>query len=172
MADPFVGEIKINAYRFAPRGWSTCDGQILTINQNSALYSLLGTYYGGDGKANFALPDMRGRVPMGYGIGSTGSVYNVGNNGGQENVQLTISTMPQHNHTGYGVNIAATKPTPNSFMYAQPSSVQIYATPTALTPLHPSSVSSSGSGQGHNNMQPSLVLNFCIALTGYYPPRQ
>ncbi len=174
MADPFVGEIKINAFGFAPRGWSTCDGQTLTIQQNTALYSLLGIYYGGDGKTNFCLPDLRGRTPVHFGVNQkTGRVYNVGAVAGAESVALTISTIPQHNHTCYGIAAAATKPLPSGNFLAQSASPTIYVSPPgALTPLHPSTVTSAGSGEAHNNMQPSLVLNFCIALQGYYPPRQ
>ena len=174
MADPFVGEIKINAFGFAPRGWSTCDGQVMTIQQNSALYALLGTYYGGDGKANFCLPDLRGRTPVHFGVPSYqyGTTYNIGNAAGAETVALTISTMPNHNHPCYGVGVTANKTPPTGNFYAQPSMNIYVSPPSRLTSLHPSTVSGAGTGQAHNNMQPSLTLNFCIATVGYFPPRQ
>lgn len=172
MADPFVGEIKINAFGFAPRGWSTCDGQVMTMNQNAALYALLGTYYGGDGKTTFCLPDLRGRTPVHFGVSPSGTTYNIGTAAGAETVTIAISTMPNHNHQCFGVAVAANKAPPTGNFYAQPS-VNIYVSPpSALTPLHPSTVSSAGGGQAHNNMQPSLTLNFCIATVGYFPPRQ
>lgn len=172
MADPFVGEIKINAFGFAPKGWSACDGQLLTISQNQALASLLRTYYGGNGQTTFALPDLRGRTPIHFGVSPQGTAYNMGSAVGQENVSVTISTMPQHNHPCYGIAAAGTKSSPNGNFYAQSSSPSIYVAPSALTPLHPSTVSNAGGSQAHNNMQPSLSLNFCIAMVGIYPPRQ
>lgn len=173
MADPFVGEIKINAFGFAPKGWSMCDGQTLTVQQNQALFSLLGIYYGGNGSTTFCLPDLRGRTPIHYGVSPQGTAYNLGTAAGAETVQVSISSMPTHNHPCYGIAATATKPGPSGNYLAQSSTPSIYVSPpSALTPLHPSTVSSSGGSQAHNNMQPSLALNFCIAMVGYYPPRQ
>lgn len=172
--DPFLGEIRINAFDFAPHGYATCDGQLLNISQNQALFSLLNFRFGGNGSTIFALPDMRGRVPIQKGRGAGLSPYAVGNAGGAENVALTISEMPTHTHTAQAVSGAQAdgKGPLNNFYGQTNPSLNIYAQPgTQVTALHPATVSTAGSSQGHNNMQPFLVLNFCIALTGIYPPR-
>lgn len=176
MADPFVGEIRINSFNFAPKGWATCDGQVMQIQQNAALYSLLGVYYGGDGKATFQLPDLRGRTPIGYGVSSTHTTYNMGNKGGAETVSLAANQIPRHQHEWNAVTAAANKALPTSFLYAtSPAPIKIYSAPSpasSATTISPKTIASTGGGAGHNNMQPFLAVNFCIALVGYYPPRQ
>jgi microcystin-dependent protein len=182
LAEPFVGEIKLNAFNYAPQDWAQCNGQILQATQNAALFSLLGNRFGGNGSTTFALPDFRGRVPIMFGQGSGLSAYQIGNSGGSETVALTVSQMPAHNHDAQGVSAPGNTAPPSNNFFATtpttPANLQIYATrpaqpaPGQLTTLHSSTIGNTGSGAGHNNMQPFLVLNFCIALVGYYPPRQ
>ncbi|MBS1157641.1 MAG: hypothetical protein H6R15_60 [Proteobacteria bacterium] len=180
MADPFVGQIGTFGFDFAPRGWSFCNGTTLLINQNQALYSLLGIQFGGNGTSNFNLPDLRGRVPVHIGTAAPPLVsYNQGNTGGAEMVQLDATTMPAHSHTVSASNdIASAKLPPTTaglpFYFAQVASggQPIYgATPTTLVAMGPLTISNTGSGAGHQNMQPSLAINFCIALLGSYPSR-
>lgn len=176
MTDPFVGEIRINAFNYAPKSWALCDGQKMTIQQNAALYSLIGAYFGGDRSTYFNLPDLRGRVPVGYATRSVAaglSTYNMGKNGGLESVALTVNQTPFHDHEWQAVTTPGDSKVPTGNFYAQtPAGVNIYTTPAA-TPvaLHPKVMSDVGGGAGHNTMQPFAVLSFCIALLGYYPPR-
>lgn len=164
MAEPFVGEIKLLSYPFAPRGWAFCDGQLLPINQNQALFSILGTTYGGDGRTTFALPDLRGRAPV-----HVGSSITLGQSGGEEHHTLTINEMPQHTHFAKATNNPATTKiatgnvwgTTNTNMYAQ----------QANTTMSAEALTNSGGSQPHNNMQPFTVLNYCIAIYGIYPSR-
>jgi microcystin-dependent protein len=164
MSEPFLAEIRIVGFNFAPRGWAQCDGQILPINQHQALYSLLGTTYGGDGRTSFALPDLRGRAPKHVGEGVT-----QGQKGGLETVALTAAQMPEHEHEARASQAAGDTPVPTGNVLA--SADNLYGEPTNLTALRSGSVANVGGGQGHENMQPYLALNFCIALQGLFPPR-
>ncbi|RUT83413.1 MULTISPECIES: tail fiber protein [unclassified Mesorhizobium] len=172
MADPFVAEIRIFPFNFAPKGWAWCDGQLLPLSQNTALFSLLGTTYGGNGKSNFALPDLQGRAPMHPGQGPGLSLHDLGEPGGSETVSLLISEMPQHGHNLMAnvnpANLAAPSPA-RSFARTAPG--QSYSATATLTPLSDQAVRPIGGDQPHNNMQPYLTCYFCIALQGVFPPR-
>jgi microcystin-dependent protein len=169
MADPFVAEIRMFAGNFAPRGWALCNGQILPIAQNTALFSLLGTTYGGDGRNTFALPNLQGRAPMQPGQGPGLSLRDLGEQGGQEVVTLLESQMPGHNHPLAAFGAAATTGTPAaSVSLAQTAAgTSIYGPAADLQSLG----TPAGGGQPHNNMQPYLALTFIIALQGIFPPR-
>jgi microcystin-dependent protein len=174
VSDPFVAEIRIFPFNFAPRGWAFCDGQILPISQNTALFSLLGTTYGGDGKSNFALPDLQGRTPMHPGQGPGLSQHDLGEEGGEDTVTLLDSEMPAHSHglmaTAQPGEDAAPGPTE---ALARSVGANLYQTNTGnLVQLAPTALSPTGGSQPHNNMQPYLTLNFNIALQGVFPPRQ
>src|SRR6185369_1940877 len=162
MAEPFLSEIRIMSFVFAPKGWALCNGQLLPINQNQALFSLLGTTFGGDGRVNFALPDLRARAPIHVGSGHT-----LGETGGEQAHTLSISELPTHTHVLSGINVDATvnSPTGNSLANA----TAVYHTATSLTSLSPTSITNVGGSQAHLNMQPFLVLSFCIALQGIFP---
>jgi len=171
MADPFVAEIRIFGFNFAPTGWAFCNGQLLPISQNTALFSLLGTTYGGDGKSTFALPDLQGNVVIQPGQGPGLSSYNLGEMGGVETVTLLQSEMPSHTHIIQGSTETAEdrEPSPSSYLAL---GSQIYNTqPTNLVPLNPNVFTPTGGSTPHNNMQPYLTMNFCIAMQGIYPPR-
>jgi len=161
MAEPFLSEIRIMSFNFAPKGWALCNGQLLPINQNQALFSLLGTTYGGDGRVNFALPDLRGRVSIHGGNGHT-----LGERGGQEAHTITIQELPAHYHsvTVFNNNANAT-PAGNYFAAAN----QTYQPAPPNTSLAPNSVTMNGGSQAHQNQQPFTVLSFCIALQGIFP---
>lgn len=166
MSDPFMAEIRIFSFSFPPRGWAQCDGQLLPISQNQALFSLLGATYGGDGITNFALPDLRGRVPISF-----SSNFALGSKDGDDSHILTAQEMPGHNHTVSGSSSNVDTPNPvggiygnaraNAYMKAQPSDQA----------MHPNAAASAGESQPHPNMQPYLTLNYCIALMGIYPSR-
>jgi microcystin-dependent protein len=165
MAEPFLSEIRIMSFGFPPKGWATCDGQLLPINQNQALFSLLGTTYGGDGRVNFGLPDLRGRAPIHMGSGHT-----LGERGGEQAHTLSISEIPTHVHTLKGSTAAATTPTPDTNTVLSASNPQsIYAPATNLVVMAPTSIANTGGSQAHLNMQPFLTLSFCIALQGIFP---
>src|SRR5688500_11907226 len=153
MAEPFLSEIRIMSFVFAPKGWALCNGQLLPINQNQALFSLLGTTYGGDGRVNFALPDLRGRTPL-----HTGSGHTLGERGGEQAHTLSIAELPEHTHVLYGTSADADVPTPPGNLLGTASN--LYTTPGSLTSLHPSSVTNIGGSQAHLNMQPFLTLSF------------
>lgn len=163
MSEAFIGEVRIVSFGFAPRGWAFCQGQILPIAQNQALFSILGTTYGGDGKVNFALPDLRGRAPIHF-----NSAYPLGTKTGEENHTLIATEMPQHNHGVLASSAAAGQALPTGNQWG---SLNNGYSNTANTIFAPSALSNTGGGTGHNNMQPYLVLNFIIALVGIYPSR-
>jgi microcystin-dependent protein len=169
MSEPFLAEIKIVGFNFAPRGWAQCDGQILPINQYQSLYSLLGTTYGGDGRTSFALPDLRGRTPIHVGT-SFGAYHPLGQKSGEESHSLAVSEIPNHSHTLNASSSEATMPIPTGNVSAAASTFA-YGDPTGLTNMHSNSTPNTGSGQGHNNMQPYTTLNFVIALVGLFPSR-
>ena len=171
MADPFVAEIRIFPFNFAPKGWAWCDGQLLPISQNTALFSLLGTTYGGNGKSNFALPDLQGRAPMHPGRGPGLSLHDLGETGGSETVTLLESEVPAHNHT---VNVSGRPANENDAagQYWAGASINVYSTNTTnLGAMAPQALAPAGGSLPHNNMQPYLTFYFCIALQGVFPPR-
>jgi microcystin-dependent protein len=175
MADPFVAEIRIFPFNFAPKGWAFCDGQLLPLSQNTALFSLLGTTYGGNGKSNFALPDMQGNAPMHPGQGPGLSLHDLGETGGSETVSLLESEIPAHTHVMRAHNGDpgdAQNPSPNTSL-AQSGQGSAYQTNTSanLVAMNGNILVPAGGDQPHNNMQPYLTLNFCIALQGVFPPR-
>lgn len=172
MADPFVAEIRIFPFNFAPRGWAWCDGQLLPLSQNTALFSLLGTTYGGDGKSNFALPDLQGRAPMFWGQGPGLSLHDIGETGGSETVSLLESEMPAHSHALRGSIDDADLQIPQSqTTLAKSSGQNVYAATATLVSLSDSTLAPAGGDAPHNNMQPYLTFYFCIALQGVFPPR-
>lgn len=165
MAEPFLSEIRIMSFNFPPRGWAFCDGQPLPINQNQALFALLGTTYGGDGRVTFALPNLQGRTPIHVGGGHT-----LGEAGGEQASTLPITALPEHTH-GLGASPAAgTAPGAAGAFLANAGS-DVYVSPQSLVPMSPGAVGNVGGGQPHENMQPYLTLSFCIALQGIFPSR-
>lgn len=167
MADPFMAELRIFSFDFPPQGWAYCNGQLLPINQNQALFSLLGVAFGGNGQTNFALPDLRGRIPIHMGQG-----YTLGQRAGEQAHTLTASEMPAHLHFANASNLTGNASNPNfsgtGYILAQEPG-NIYGPVQDLTTLNPASVTAVGGSQPHENMQPYLVLNFCIALQGIFP---
>lgn len=175
MADPFVAEIRVFPFNFAPRGWAWCDGQLLPISQNTALFSLLGTTYGGNGQSNFALPDLQGRVPMHPGQGPGLSLHDLGETGGTETVSLLESEIPSHTHTlranGAGGGEVGT---PTGAHLARPrraGALYQSVTNSALVDTAPEALAPAGGDAPHNNLQPYLTFYFCIAMQGVFPPR-
>jgi microcystin-dependent protein len=168
MPDPFLGEIRIFAFDFAPSGWAMCNGQILPISQNTALFSLLGTTYGGDGQNNFALPNLQGRFPIHVGQGSGQASYAPGQEGGTETVELQITEMPMHNHqvVASGEDAVSSKPAGN---FLAKTADPPYANTSDGTVMAAGMILPTGEGQPHENMPPYLALNFCIALQGTAP---
>lgn len=162
MAEPFLAEIRLMSFVFPPKGWALCNGQLLPINQNQALFSLLGTTFGGDGRVNFGLPDMRGRTPIHVGSGHT-----LGERAGEQAHTLSVAEMPTHVHTMTGSASDADVVLPADNVVGRSS--QLYGPPTQLTALDPSSSTSTGGSQAHLNMQPFLTLSFCVALQGIFP---
>ncbi len=162
MAEPFLSEIRIMSFGFAPQGWALCNGQLLPINQNQALFSLLGTTFGGDGRVNFALPDLRGRAPI-----HVGSSHTNGERGGEQAHTISIAELPQHAHVMNGSSSNADVVSPTDNVVAQSS--QLYGPAAQLTALDSSTNGSTGGSQAHLNMQPFLTLSFCIALQGIFP---
>ena len=167
MADPFVAEIRICGFNFAPRGWAFCNGQVLPIAQNTALFSLLGTTYGGDGRVSFALPDLQGSTPLGPGQGPGLSLYDLGQSGGQETVALDASQMPAHTHQLSGTSAVALNHTPDATELLGVGT-RTYGAAQNLISMQSTTIVG---GQPHTNRQPYLVLNFVIALQGVFPPR-
>ncbi|WP_066823860.1 phage tail protein [Sphingomonas mali] len=176
MADPYVAEIRMFAGNFAPIGWALCNGQLLPISQNTALFSLLGTTYGGNGTTNFQLPDLQGRAPMHPGNGPGLTPRDLGETGGENNVTLLTTEMPAHTHPISGAVIANSNPgeTPSTnslFTNSSPNQLYAAAAPTSQIPLAPQSISLAGGSQPHNNSQPYLAVTFIIALQGVFPAR-
>ena len=166
MAEAFLSEIRMFSFNFAPQGWATCDGQTMQISQNQALYSLLGIMYGGNGTTTFNLPDLRGRTPIHFAAG-----YGEGSKSGQENVVLTTQQIPAHTHQlECNATAAQTNIPTNNVLGLSPASND-FTPPANLTPMNNGAIAVAGANHGHNNMQPSLVANFCIALQGIFPSR-
>ena len=167
MAEPFLSELRLMSFVFAPKGWALCNGQLLPINQNQALFSLLGTTFGGDGRVNFALPDLRGRVPIHVGSGHT-----LGERGGEQAHTLSIAEIPTHTHVLNASSQAANANPPsaqNGTILADSAPGQAYGGAANLAAMAPASVTNTGGSQAHLNMQPFLVLSYCIALQGIFP---
>jgi microcystin-dependent protein len=170
MADPFIGEIRMFGFNFNPRGWAFCAGQLLPISQNTALFSLIGTYYGGNGQTTFGLPDLRGRVGISMGQGPGLPNYNIGQAGGTETVTLTQNQMPQHSHPMAANNGSGTASRPSGGVLANSGASQYAAAPDG-TIMNPASIGLSGGNQPFSIIQPYLTINFCIALSGIFPSR-
>ena len=166
MAEPFLSEIRIFSFKFAPKGWALCNGQLLPINQNQALFALLGTTFGGDGRVTFALPNLQARTPIHVGNG-----HPLGENGGAQTHTLSVAELPSHTHAVRAVGTQATTAAPNANMLATAKGGAVYAAPANPAPLSPAAIANVGGGQAHPNMQPFLALNFCIALQGIFPSR-
>lgn len=163
MAEPFLSEIRIMSFVFAPKGWALCNGQLLPINQNQGLFSLLGTTFGGDGRVNFALPDLRARTPIHVGSGHT-----LGERGGEPAHTLSIAELPEHTHV-FNVNVGAgAATTPNGTILCKAPS-NLYGTATSLVAMNAATMTNTGGSQAHLNLQPFLTLSFCIALQGIFP---
>jgi microcystin-dependent protein len=162
VAEPFLSEIRVMSFTFAPKGWAQCNGQLLPINQNQALFSLLGTTFGGDGRVNFALPDLRGRTPIHVGSGHT-----LGERGGEQAHTLSIAELPTHTHPFNASQANANIPTPGNAMFG--TSNNMYAAPANLTSINTQTITNVGGSQAHLNMEPFLTLTFCIALQGIFP---
>ena len=172
MSDPFVAEIRVMPYNFAPRGWASCDGQLMPISQNTALFSLLGTTYGGDGKTTFALPNLRGSFAIGAGSGPGLSPRDLGQVVGQASVALQPGQMSAHTHgLMAGATPASTSPAGNVLAPTASGGGNVYRAPGVPSPMAASAIGIAGSGSPHENRQPYLGLNFCIALQGIFPPR-
>lgn len=164
MAEPFLAEIRLMSYVFAPKGWALCNGQLLPINQNQALFSLLGTTFGGDGRVNFALPDLRGRTPI-----HVGNEHTLGERGGEQAHTLSIAELPNHSHVANAVNGPANAATGASGFWAAQAGTPYSTEGGPLTAGNPETVYNVGGSQAHLNMQPLLTLSFCIALQGIFP---
>lgn len=171
MADQFVAEIRIFAFNFAPVGWAFCDGQLLPISQNTALFSLLGTTYGGDGKTTFALPNLQGSAPMQPGQGPGLSLHDLGEASGSETVTLLQTEIPSHSHSLQFSTAAGTANNPANNLLAVPRSGSLYAAPVPPQQMDFNMLAPAGGSMPHNNMMPYLTMNFCIAMQGVYPPR-
>src|SRR5436305_6377249 len=171
MADPFLAEIRIFPFNFAPKGWAWCNGQVLPITQNTALFSLLGTTYGGNGQSNFALPNFQGRAPMHPGQGPGLSLHDLGETGGSDTVSLLESAIPSHSHAMSVSQADSSEGTGAGQQFATGIGIGLYAAPGALVQLSDNALAPAGGDQPHNNMQPYLTCYFCIALQGVYPPR-
>jgi microcystin-dependent protein len=163
VTQPFLGEIRMMSFAFAPRGWAQCNGALLPINQNQALFSLLGTQFGGDGRINFGLPNLQGRTPIHVGNGHT-----IGQNGGETAHTLTMNEVPGHGHTAQASKANGSAIGPFGALLAQRAS-QVYHAPTNPVAMNSGSITTAGGGQPHENMQPYLTVSFCIALQGIFP---
>ena len=164
MAEPFLSEIRIMSFVFPPKGWALCNGQLLPINQNQALFSLLGTTFGGDGRVNFALPDLRGRTPI-----HVGSSHTLGERGGEQAHTISIAELPTHTHVASASTTTASQTIPNNTMALAQPAFEMYHPATNLVAMNAGTVANVGGSQAHLNMQPFLTLSFCIALQGIFP---
>lgn len=173
MADPFVAEIRIFPFNFAPKGWAFCDGQLLPLSQNTALFSLLGTTYGGNGKSNFALPDLQGRAPMQPGQGPGLSLHDLGESAGSETVTLLESEIPAHSHALVSLGAPANRTSPVGNTIGRPSAGSAFVPPAGapIVSMSDQALAPAGGDAPHNNLMPYLTFNFCIALQGVFPPR-
>jgi len=171
MADPFVAEIRIFPFNFPPKGWAWCDGQLIPLSQNTALFSLLGTTYGGDGKSNFALPDLQGRARMHPGQGPGLSLRDLGETGGSDTVTLLESEIPTHTHTLRASNTLGDTPVPSGNTLARYANAYQQNSSASLVAMASQALTPAGGDQPHNNMMPYLTMYFCIALQGVFPPR-
>jgi microcystin-dependent protein len=172
VSEPFVGEIRMFGFNFPPQGWALCDGQLLSISQNAALFSLLGTTYGGDGESTFALPDLRSRVPVSQGQGDGLSSYAEGQAGGTETVTLAAAQMPAHTHAVSASSSPAASERPAGRVLARSPDHSYIPEPDTDTVMNAKMIGAAGNSQPHDNIQPYLVLNFCIALQGVFPARE
>ncbi len=173
MSEPFLAEIRIVGFNFAPRNYAFCDGQLLPISQNQSLFSLLGTTFGGDGRISFALPELRGRVPTHFGQGPGLTNRNLGQKEGEQSVALNLNQVPQHSHNVQASSVDGNNPAPGGNILAR-SLNELYRQPTpspTTIAMRADSITNAGSSQGHNNMQPYLTINFIIALQGLFPSR-
>jgi microcystin-dependent protein len=180
MSNPFVAEIRIFPFNFAPKGWAFCAGQLMPISQNTALFSLLGTTYGGDGKSTFALPNLQGCAPLGQGQGAGLTLRDLGETGGEQSLTLLQTEIPSHAHTVNADTGFATTADPTNSLYMRGNfddgnghtgGVQIYDNVAPTTPMGPFSIAPVGGGLPHDNMMPYLTFNFCIAMQGVFPAR-
>jgi microcystin-dependent protein len=171
MSEPFVGEIRMFAGNFAPRSWAFCDGQLLAVSQNDALFSLLGTTYGGDGRTTFGLPDLRGRIPIHAGSGPGLTPRNLGSKGGAEKVTLTVNQIPSHTHPLQASQSSATERRPEGKVFAQTPGFDLYREDGSPVNMNTSTVGNTGGSQSHTNLMPFLCIHFIIALFGIYPSR-
>ena len=174
MSNPYIGEVRIFGFNFAPRGWAQCNGQLLSISQNTALFSILGTYYGGNGQSTFGLPNFEGSVALGQGSGAGLQTYSLGESAGSQSVTVLMSEMPSHTHTmqgleGRGLTAHATPVAGDALITSSGGSA--YAPGSPNVQMLPQSVTVAGGSQPHNNMMPSLVLNYCICMQGVFPAR-
>lgn len=172
MSEPFVGEIRMFAGNFAPRGWAFCDGQLLAVSQNDALFSLLGTIYGGDGRTTFGLPDLRGRIPIHQGTGPGLSPRRLGAKSGGENETLTTNQLASHTHDWNANTAPGTGSSPQGKVTAQSAAPRIYRNEDQAIDLASTTIANNGGSRSHTNLMPTLCINFIIALVGIYPSRQ
>jgi microcystin-dependent protein len=167
MGSPYIAELRLMSFNFAPRGWQPCNGQLLPINQNQAIFSLLGTTYGGDGQSTFGLPNLQGRVPIGFGNG-----FVQGQLSGETNHTLIASEVPTHSHVLSGTTTTASSPNPTGNVFAATAgNLTLYTGASGQQPMNAATISSFGGSQSHSNQQPYLVMNWCIALQGIFPSR-
>lgn len=171
MSEPFLAEIRMYGFNFAPRAWAFCDGQILPINQHQSLYALLGITYGGDGRTSFALPDLRGRVPIHSGSGDGLTQKSLGQRAGSEMVTLNQAKIPSHTHHVGAYSGEANSLLPGGNSFAEIEGVPAYGADTQTVAMNQNSITNTGGGQAHENMQPSIAINYCIALQGLFPSR-
>jgi microcystin-dependent protein len=175
VANPYVGEIRTVGFNFAPTGWALCNGQLLPISQNTALFSLLGTFYGGDGKSTFALPNLQGSFAVNAGVAPSGTEYFLGETGGESAATLNQSQLPLHSHVAQGSSSSGTSDSPSGAVLGQAhfgrAPVPLYTATAGPSPMAPGALAVAGSSVPHNNMPPYLIVNFIIALQGVFPPR-